>query len=156
MKSETLPILLTTIFLSSGQFSCSVVSDFSRPHELQHARPPCLLPAPRVYPNSCPLSWRCHPTISSSVVPFSSRSQAFSASGIGEVKNKLLGCPKMQPHVSHGLKKKERKKDLPAKKGIVKVSPPVPCRACWFSACALCTCVCGREPHIIDFHVSFE
>ena len=42
------------------------------PHELQHARPPCLSPTPRVHPNSCPLSRRCHPVISSSVVPFSS------------------------------------------------------------------------------------
>ena len=41
-----------------------------RPHELQHARPPCLSPTPRVYPNSCPSSWWCHPAISSSVVPF--------------------------------------------------------------------------------------
>ena len=57
------------------QFSsvrCSVVSDSLRPHELQHARPPCPSPTPRVYPKSCPLSWWCHQTISSSVIPFSS------------------------------------------------------------------------------------
>ena len=53
------------------QFSCSVVSDSLRPHGLQHARPPCLSPAPGVHPNSCPLSRWCHPTISSSVIPFS-------------------------------------------------------------------------------------
>ena len=53
------------------QFSCSVVSDSLQPHELQHARPPCPSPTPGVYSNSCPLSWWCHPTISSSVVPFS-------------------------------------------------------------------------------------
>ena len=50
------------------------------PHGLQHARPPCPSPTPRVYPNSCPLSRWCHPTISSSVVPFSSRLQSFPAS----------------------------------------------------------------------------
>ena len=55
--------------------------DSLRPHELQHARPPCLLPTPGVYPNQCPLSQWCHPTISSSVVPFSSCLQSFSASG---------------------------------------------------------------------------
>ena len=53
------------------QFSCWVVSDSLRSHELQHARPPCPSPTPRVYSNSCLLSWWCHPTISSSVVPFS-------------------------------------------------------------------------------------
>ena len=52
------------------QFSCSVVSDSLRPHELQHARPPCPSPTPGVHPNPCPLSWWRHPTISSSVVPF--------------------------------------------------------------------------------------
>ena len=52
-----------------------------RPHGLQHARPPCLSPTPGVYSNSCPLSRWCHPTISSSVIPFSSRLQSFLASG---------------------------------------------------------------------------
>ena len=56
---------------SSVQFSSSVVSDSLWPHELQHARPPCPSPTPGIYPNSCPLSRWCHPTISSSVVPFS-------------------------------------------------------------------------------------
>ena len=65
----------------SVQFSCSVVSDSLWPHELQHARPPCPSPTPGVYPNSCPLSQWCHPTISSSVVPFSSCPQSFPASG---------------------------------------------------------------------------
>ena len=54
---------------------------FLRPHELQHARPPCPSPTPRVHPNPCPLSQWCHPAISSSVVPVSSCSQSFSASG---------------------------------------------------------------------------
>ena len=62
------------------QFSHSVVSDSLRPHEPQHARPPCPSPTPGVYPNSCPLSPWCHPTISSSVVPFSSYPQSFPAS----------------------------------------------------------------------------
>ena len=65
---------------SSVQFSWSVVSDSLWPHESQHARPPCPSPTPRVYPNSCSLSQRCHPTISSSVVSFS-RHQSFPASG---------------------------------------------------------------------------
>ena len=57
---------------SSVQFSCSVVSDSLRPHESQHARPPCLSPTPRVHADSRPSSQWCHPAISSSVVPFSS------------------------------------------------------------------------------------
>ena len=63
------------------QFSHSVVSDSLRPHEPQHARPPCPSPTPGVHPNPCPLSWWCHPTISSSVVSFSSCPQSFPASG---------------------------------------------------------------------------
>ena len=51
------------------------------PHEQQHTRPPCTSPTARVYPNTYPLSWWCHPTISSSVVPFSSCPQPFPASG---------------------------------------------------------------------------
>ena len=69
------------LLLSSVQFSCSVVSDSLWPHELQHARLPCPSPTPGVYPNSCPLSWWCHPTISSSVIPFFSCPQSFPASG---------------------------------------------------------------------------
>ena len=65
---------------SSVQFSCSVVSDSLRFHGLQHARPPCPSPTPRVYSNSCPLNRWCNPTISSSVVPFSSHLQSFPAS----------------------------------------------------------------------------
>ena len=66
---------------SSIQFSLSVMSDSLRPHELQHARPPCPSPIPRIHPNPCPSSRWCHPTISSSVVPFSSCPQSFPASG---------------------------------------------------------------------------
>ena len=68
-------------FCCSVQLSCSVVSNSLRPHEPQHARPPCPSPTPGVYPNSCPLSWWCHPAISSSVICFSSCPQSFPASG---------------------------------------------------------------------------
>ena len=62
-----------------NQFSHSVVS--LQPHELQHARPPCPSPTPGVYSNSCPSSWWYHPTISSTVSPFSSCLQSFPESG---------------------------------------------------------------------------
>ena len=62
-------------------FSHSVVSNSLWPHGLQHARPPCPSPTPEVYSNSCPLSRWCHPTISSSVIPFSSCLLSFPASG---------------------------------------------------------------------------
>ena len=64
-----------------SQLSCSVVSDSLWPHGLQYVRLPCPSPTPRVYSNSRPLSQWCHPTISSSVVPFSSCLQYFPASG---------------------------------------------------------------------------
>ena len=70
-----------SIQILSVQFSRSVESDSLRPHGLQHARPPCPSPIPEVYPNSCPLSWWYHPTISFSVIPFSSCPQSFPASG---------------------------------------------------------------------------
>ena len=62
-------------------FCCSVMSDSLQPHGLQDARLPCPSLSPRVCSNSCPFSWLCHTTISSSVVPFSSCPQSFSASG---------------------------------------------------------------------------
>ena len=61
-----------SVQFSSVQFRHSVISDSLRPHELQHARPPCPSPTPRVRSNSCPSSWWCHPAISSCVIPFSS------------------------------------------------------------------------------------
>ena len=61
----------------SVQFSRSVVSNSLRPHESQHARPPCPSPTPRVHSNSYPSSQWCHPAISSSVIPFSSCPQSF-------------------------------------------------------------------------------
>ena len=67
---------------SSVQVSRSVMSDSLQPHGLQHARPPCPSPTPGAYSNSWPFSPWCHPTISSSVVPFSFRLQLFLASGI--------------------------------------------------------------------------
>ena len=71
---------LGSLILDSVQFSRSVVSNSLRPHELQHARPPCPSPASRVHSNSCPSSRWCHPAISSSVVPFSSCPQSLPAS----------------------------------------------------------------------------
>ena len=70
-----------TYLFSSVQFSLSVVSDSLRPHEPQHARPPCPSPIPGVHPNPCPLSLWCHLTILSSVIPFSSCLQSFPAAG---------------------------------------------------------------------------
>ena len=67
-------------FLQTVQFSRSVLSDSLQPHGLQHTRPPCPSPTPGVYSNSCPFSQWCHPTISSSVVPFFSHLQSFPAS----------------------------------------------------------------------------
>ena len=72
--------LLSGVRQSSVQFSCSVVSDSLRPHELQHARPPCPSPTPGVHSDSCPWSPWCHPAISFSVVPFSSCPQSHPAS----------------------------------------------------------------------------
>ena len=77
-------LVLFLWFLSARvgvQFSRSVVSDSLRPHGLQHTRPPCPSPTPRAYSNSCPSSQWCLPTISSSVIPFSSCLQSFPASG---------------------------------------------------------------------------
>ena len=70
-------------WVTMDQFSSvqSIVSDFLRPHGLQHARLTCHSPAPGAYSNSCPSSQWCHPTISSSVVPFSSCPQSLPASG---------------------------------------------------------------------------
>ena len=69
------------LIISSVQFSCSVASDSLRPHESQHASPPCPLPTPGVQPNWCPSSGWCHPAISCSVIPLSSCPQSLPASG---------------------------------------------------------------------------
>ena len=63
------------------QFSRSIMSNSLRPHGLQHIKPPCLSPTPGACSTSCPSSWWCHPTISSSVIPFASCLQSFPASG---------------------------------------------------------------------------
>ena len=67
-------------YIVSVQFSSLVMSSCLQPHGLQHTRPPCPSPTSRACSNSCPLSWWCHPTISSSVVPFSSCPQSLPAS----------------------------------------------------------------------------
>ena len=79
--SITSDMQMTLPLFSSVQFSCLVMSDTLRPHGPQHTRPSCPSPTPRVYPNSCPLSQWCHPTIWSSVIPFASCPQSFPASG---------------------------------------------------------------------------
>ena len=73
--------ILSVETFKSVQFSRSVMSDSLQPHGPQHTRPPCPSLTPGVYSNTCPLSRWCHPTISSSVVPFSSSLQSFQASG---------------------------------------------------------------------------
>ena len=77
---------------SSVQFSHSVMSDSLRPHEPQHVRPPCPSPTPGVHPNWCPLCRWCHPTISSSVIPFSSYLQSVPASGSFQMCQFFMSC----------------------------------------------------------------
>ena len=77
---------------SVTQFSCSVVSGSLQPHGLQHIRPPCPSPTPGVHPNTCPLSWWCHPTISSSVIPFFSCPQSFPVSGSFQMSQLSASC----------------------------------------------------------------
>ena len=74
-------LYFTQNLFPSVQFSHSVVSNSLWPHGLQHTRPLCPTPTPGAYSNSCPSSRWCHPTISSSVIPFSSHLQSFPASG---------------------------------------------------------------------------
>ena len=73
-------LCMVTAEICSVQFSRSVMSKSLRPHESQHARPPCPSPTPGLHPNSCPLSRWCCPAISSSVGPFSSCPQSLPAS----------------------------------------------------------------------------
>ena len=74
-------LIITGKFFPSVQFSHTLVSDSLWPHRLQHASPPCPSPTSRDYSNSCPSSQWCHPTISSSIIPFSFCIQSFTASG---------------------------------------------------------------------------
>ena len=86
-RIESPVLCLSKFALSSRSFSSVQFSSVAQscptlqPRELQHARPPCPSPTPGVYPNPCPFSCWCHPIISSSVIPFSSCPQSFSASG---------------------------------------------------------------------------
>ena len=80
-QHDTYDFEIIHLLTCSVQFSHSVVSDSLRPQGLQHTRLRCPSPTPRACSNSCLLSWWCHPTISSSIVPFSSCLQSFPASG---------------------------------------------------------------------------
>ena len=91
---------LSSNSICSVQFSCSAVSDSLRPHGLQHARFPCS-PTPRACSNSCPLSRWCHPTVSSSVFPFSSCLQSFPASRSFPVKLHLSYPEKHSAIIQH-------------------------------------------------------
>ena len=79
--SNAVDLVILKLSCVNYQFSHSVVSDSSWPHESQHAGPPCPSPTPWVHPNSCASSQWCHPAISSSVIPFSSCSQSLPTSG---------------------------------------------------------------------------
>ena len=81
IKADVQCMLNTLFQFSSVQFSHSVMSDSLWPHKSQHVRPPCPSPTPGVYSNPCPLSWWCHPAISSSDISFSSCPQSLPASG---------------------------------------------------------------------------
>ena len=94
MHKEVVVHIYNGIF-SSIQFSHSAVSYSLQPYEPQHARPPCPSPAPRDYLNPCPLSRWCHPTISSSVIPFSSCPQIFPSIRVLSNESALhIGWPK--------------------------------------------------------------
>ena len=99
--------LAHSLWFSSVQFSHSVVSNSLQPHELQHTRLPCPSPAPGAYSDSRPSSWWCHPTISSSVVPFSSCLQSFPGSGSFQMSQffasgrKSTGLSASSPSIEH-------------------------------------------------------
>ena len=96
-KFKAIPIELPMVFFtefSSVQFSCSVVFDSLQPHGLQHTRPPCPSPTPRACSNSCPLSQWCHPTISSSVILFSSHLNLSQHQGLFKWVSSLQRWPK--------------------------------------------------------------
>ena len=93
-KSGGCSAVIKIILSKSVQFSRSVVSDSLQPHGLQHCRLLCPSPTPGVHSNSCPSSQWCHPDISSSVVPFSSRLQSFPASGFFPISVLWIRWPK--------------------------------------------------------------
>ena len=81
LQKQRVEVFARSWVYTSVQFSCSVMSDSLWPHILQVTRPPCPSPTPRIHSKSCPSSRWCHPTISSSVIPFSSCLQSLPASG---------------------------------------------------------------------------
>ena len=88
--------------ISSVQSSRSVVSNYLWLHGLQHARPPCPSSTPRVYSNSCPLNHWCHPTISSSVIPFFSCPQSFPGSGFFQMSQYFTsGSQQLEFQIQH-------------------------------------------------------
>ena len=89
-KNHKLRMINYQYSFSSVQFSRSVVSDSLRPHESQHARPPCPSPSPGVHSDSHPSSRWCHPAISSSIVPFSSCPQSLPASGSSHMSERFV------------------------------------------------------------------
>ena len=84
--------IYTQMFISSVQFSHSVMSNSLQPHDSQHTRPPCPSPTSRIHSDSYPLSQWCHPAISSSVIPFSSRLQSFPVSGSFQMSQFFTSC----------------------------------------------------------------
>ena len=106
-------------FLTLASIQYSVMSDSLRSHWLQHARLPCPSPTPRAYSNSCPSSRWCHPTTSSSVVPFSSCPQSFPASGSFQMSQlftsggQSIGVSVYQAPLSMGFPRQEYRGGLP-------------------------------------------
>ena len=123
------------VFCSIDQFHCSVVSDSLRPHELQHARPPCPSPTPGVHSNLYPLNRWCHPAISPSVIPFSSCPQSLPASVFSNESTLHMRWPKywtfsfsISPSKEHSGPISFRMDwlDLLAVQGTLKKSSPTP------------------------------
>ena len=110
-----------------SQFRCSVVSNSLRPHGLQHTRPPCPSPTPGACSNSCPLSWGCHPIISSSVMPFSSCLQSFPASGAFPVSQLVV----VQYATGEEWRNSSRKNDVTSGEGIAQYSTEKNCIGTW-------------------------
>ena len=100
------------------------MSNTLRPHELQHARPPCLSTTPRVYWNPCPLNQWCHPTISSSVIPFFSCLQSFTASGSFPVSQFFVLGSKNRKQKSRMAVAKRQGREKPVKTEQRKVQEP--------------------------------
>ena len=107
VKAMVFPVVMYACENWTIKKAVSSVQSLSRvqllwPHELQHASPPCPSPTPGVYLNSCPLSWWCHPAISSSVNPFSSCPQSFPASGSFQMGQPFTsGCQILEFQLQH-------------------------------------------------------